>query len=141
VIYWMLLLWAVAFTLAVWPWGYLTARRRARERRRRAEAANPTQAIWPGRARRAPAVDPLVVLEVQIRLAELAAEVQLVESTPGMYAQAHHLRAALAAYDAMLAQACVLAGLPFPGQALTKPVPEEERERRELELSSRGWHW
>ncbi|WP_125778102.1 hypothetical protein [Antribacter gilvus] len=98
---------------------------------------------WTFSARRARVPDPLVTLRLQVRLGELADELRRVEEDPGVYARAHHWHAAQSAYDALLREACRLAGLP------TEPAPlradqraaADERLREELELSSRGWSW
>lgn len=113
-------------------------------------------------------VDPFQVLELESRLASAAERVRHVDSDPTMMARAHHLRAALWAYDALLRDACALAGADvapddqsqrldvsalqralsaqdLPGhlsemstQALGDP---DARFRRELELGARGWSW
>lgn len=111
------------------------------------------------RARRpaAPApTDPFVVLELQVRLSAVASEIQRLERERHAIAVAHHLRASQYAYDALLSEACRLAGLQdaepappptgedprLPGEV---PVPwtvdEDERMRQELELGARGWSW
>jgi hypothetical protein len=98
---------------------------------------------WNFLSRPARAPDPLVTLRLQVRLGELAAELRRVEEDPDVYARAHHWFAVQSAYDALLREACRLAGLP------TGPAPLRaderaaagERLREELELSSRGWSW
>lgn len=49
--------------------------------------------------------DPFHVFDVQRRLAQTSAEILRIESDPTMLARAHHLRAALWAYDALLQEA------------------------------------
>jgi hypothetical protein len=100
-----------------------------------------------GRRRAADAaeIDPLVTLGVQVRLAELGAEVRRIEADPDVYARAHHWRAAVLAYDALLRDACLLAGIapvspPLPADA-DAPLAQQARLREELELSERGWSW
>jgi hypothetical protein len=93
-------------------------------------------------------VDPLVTLDVQLRLALAAAEVHRIEADPALYARAHHWRAAVLAYDSLLREACRLAGVddedvvepPAPLDA-DAPRAQEARLHEELELSSRGWSW
>ena len=54
----------------------------------------------------------------------------------GRFAKAHHLYAALAAYDQLLDEACGLAGIPR--------IEEQGEGRRllaEVELRARGWNW
>lgn len=98
---------------------------------------------WNFLPRPARAPDPLVTLRLQIRLGELAAELRRVEQDPDVYARAHHWFAVQGAYDALLREACQLAGLPTE----TAPLRADERAgagerlREELELSSRGWSW
>lgn len=88
-------------------------------------------------ARRRPADDPFEVLRVQMRLAELARQIQALEVDPHVYAKAHKLRATHAAYDDLLVEACRLAGVDIADA----PRSRAERWREELELSSRGWSW
>ncbi|MFC8600094.1 MULTISPECIES: hypothetical protein [unclassified Isoptericola] len=95
------------------------------------------------RRRRAPTDDPLVTLTVQVRLGELARELRAIDDDPQVYARAHHARAAQEAYDALLREACRLAGLgvvDLPMRAGER-AESAERLREELELSSRGWSW
>jgi len=87
--------------------------------------------------------DPLLTLEVQIRLGEVARELQSVADDPEVYGRAHHWRAAQGAYDALLLEACRLGGVPVvdaPLQADAR-IADDERLRAELELSARGWSW
>jgi hypothetical protein len=98
---------------------------------------------WTFRSRPARAPDPLVTLRLQTRLGELATELRRVEEDPGMYARAHHWFAVQGAYDALLREACRLAGLPAGADPLhaDERTAADERLREELELSSRGWSW
>ncbi len=91
-----------------------------------------------------PPPDPFEVLRVQMRLAALAEEVRALERSSDVYARVHHLRATEAAYDAMLVEACRLAGVPMQGEhgrPSTVPQHRDERFREEVELASRGWSW
>jgi hypothetical protein len=97
------------------------------------------------RAAEAVETDPLVTLAVQVRLAELGAEVRRIEADTDVYARAHHWRAAVLAYDALLRDACLLAGIepvspPLPADA-DAPRAQEARLHEELELTERGWSW
>jgi anti-sigma-K factor RskA len=93
-------------------------------------------------------VDPLVTLDVQLRLAFAAAEVRRIEADAALYARAHHWRAAVLAYDSLLREACYLAGVD-PQDVAEPPAPldadapraQEARLREELELTARGWSW
>ena len=93
--------------------------------------------------------DPFEVLALQCRLTALASEIQRLEQDRSTIALAHHLRATQYAYDALLAEACRLIGLPAEAEIPPAPddvtgswiVDEETRMRKELELSSRGWSW
>jgi hypothetical protein len=93
-------------------------------------------------------IDPLVTLDVQLRLALAAAEVRRIEGDPALYARAHHWRAAVLAYDSLLREACRLAGVddedmvepPAPLDAAA-PRAQEARLHEELELAARGWSW
>ncbi|MDO8143433.1 MULTISPECIES: hypothetical protein [unclassified Isoptericola] len=95
------------------------------------------------RRRRRAGPDPLVTLAIQIRLGQLAEELRTVTEDPGLYARAHHWRAVQDAYDAMLRDACRVAGLAVVDEPLRpdERVSEDERLREELELSARGWSW
>jgi hypothetical protein len=100
--------------------------------------------LLPRLRRPAPPPDPFEVLRVQMRLAVLAEEVRALERSHDVYARGHHLAATEAAYDAMLIEACRLAGVPIPGQAgrvSTLVQDEGERFREEVELAARGWSW
>jgi hypothetical protein len=78
------------------------------------------------------------VLRVQARLSAVADEVRALEQDETVFARAHHLEATQAAYDALLAEACQLAGVTTePGV----PGDEHERFREEVELTERGWSW
>ncbi|SKC75513.1 hypothetical protein [Krasilnikoviella flava] len=95
------------------------------------------------RRRHPPAADPLLTLTVQVRLGELARELRAIDDDRQVYARAHHARAAQEAYDALLREACRLAGLgvvDLPTRA-GEQAESAERLREELELSSRGWSW
>jgi hypothetical protein len=119
----------VAARAPLWP----PRRRRGPQRPRRVQR----------RRRRLPGPDPLVTLRLQVRLGELARELRAVEQDPLLYARAHHWLATQGAYDALLREACRLAGVPVDDRPLR---PDEhtapaERERLELELVARGWTW
>jgi hypothetical protein len=89
-----------------------------------------------------PAPDPFEVLRVQLRLGVLAEEVRSLECSGDVYARGHHLKATQAAYDALLTEACILAGISTsPSARPTIPQGEQERFREEVELASRGWSW
>lgn len=98
---------------------------------------------WTFLTRSARTPDPMVTLRLQVRLGELAAELRRVEEDPGVYARAHHWFAVQGAYDALLREACCLAGLPTERSPLRadEHAAAQERLREELELSSRGWSW
>lgn len=95
------------------------------------------------RRRRRAGPDPWETLAIQVRLGELARELRTVTDDPGLYARAHHWRAVQDAYDAMLRDACRVAGLTVADRPLRadEHVSEDERLREELELSARGWSW
>jgi len=98
---------------------------------------------WTFRTRSTRAPDPLVTLRLQVRLGQLASELRRVEEDPDVYARAHHWFAVQGAYDALLREACRLAGLPMDAESLRADERNaaDERLREELELSSRGWSW
>jgi len=82
--------------------------------------------------------DPFDALKVQQRLACLTTELQWLETDHRVFARAHRIRVAQAAYDAVLGEACRLAGVPIGEVTVHGP---RERARDELELASRGWFW
>lgn len=86
--------------------------------------------------------DPFRSLDLQLRLARLAAEIRRIEADASMLARAHHLRVALEAYDALLVEACVLAdGAVHVALPLGTLEPAAARLDRELMLTARGWSW
>lgn len=92
---------------------------------------------------RVPPPDPFEVLRLQLRLGVLAEQIRALENDPAVWARARRLHAAWGAYDGLLRDACVLAGVEV---ADTRPVlmpvrDDGERFREEIELASRGWSW
>lgn len=82
--------------------------------------------------------DPFEVLRLQTRLGVLAEYIRALEADEYVYAKAHRLTAARAAYDDLLEEACRLAGIELePGRRRS----ESRRYCDELELASRGWSW
>ena len=87
-----------------------------------------------GRGRRD--VDPFCALEVQVALARVERLVANLQRDDRRFARAHHLYAAVAAYDRLLTEACALAGVQLPeGEGDTR------RLLAEVELRARGWSW
>ena len=82
--------------------------------------------------------DPFDALHVQHRLGSLTEEIQRLEDDRLVFARAHRIKVAQSAYDAVLGEACRLAGV--QPQEDGRPGPTE-RAREELELASRGWFW
>lgn len=80
------------------------------------------------------------VLQMQMRLATVASILRRIESEPQMFARQHHWRTTLWAYDSLLAEACMLAGLEVR-EVAAGPKADAERSRRELALTECGWHW
>ena len=84
-------------------------------------------------------VDPFSALEVQLALSRLDREITRLlqdEEASHRFAQGHHLRAAVLAYEQLLVEACRLAEVPS--------LPEGRGLRRvmaEAELRTRGWTW
>jgi hypothetical protein len=109
---------------------------------------------WRSRARLG---DPFAVLDVQCSLARLEREITSLRRTGSRdFAQAHHLRAALIAYDQLLVQACRMAGVEPPtqdrpeaavsGAELNGSRPEDPggevaRVLAVVALDARGWRW
>jgi hypothetical protein len=88
------------------------------------------------RAARRRGVDPFQALEVQAALARLDREITELRSSQA-FACAHHLRAAMAAYDDLLVEACRLAGVGPPRAARGSVW----RVLVEAELHAAGWCW
>jgi hypothetical protein len=88
------------------------------------------------RSRHEPAPDPFVSLSVQSHLSRVAWEIRRLERDDELWARAHHLRAALHAYDDLLCEASALAGIPIPDG----PAPIR-RLILESQLQSHGWSW
>jgi hypothetical protein len=100
--------------------------------------------------------DPFDALEVQLSLARLEGEIDRLRRYGGRdFAQAHHLRAAMLAYDQLLTQACRMAGIDPPtvdrvqdasgvernGQRPEDPGSEVARVLAVTALDARGWRW
>jgi hypothetical protein len=90
------------------------------------------------RRRSVTVADPFETLRLQTRLGRLAVEIQRIETAPRIYARAHRLMAAEAAYDDLLDEACRLAGVPETAHLARG---EDKRWLEEQELASRGWSW
>lgn len=90
--------------------------------------------LWQRFARR-PGPDPFVTLALQVRLGVVADHLRRIEADRRMLARGERWIAAREAYDALLADACTIAGVEpaAPG--------DDERLRVELELTARGWSW
>jgi hypothetical protein len=88
--------------------------------------------------------DPLAVLALQVRLGVLADHIRALEADDRVWARARRLEAAQAAYDALLDEACRLAGIPShlpPGGPGLRRCSEGDRFEDELALAQRGWSW
>ena len=90
------------------------------------------------RGRRRVDPDPFTALRVQMRLAALARELLWLEDAPAVYARAHRIAAVRAAYDDLLLEACLLAGVDVPPDARRGTA---ERWRQEAALAEHGWSW
>lgn len=88
--------------------------------------------------RRVPVPDPFDALHVQMRLGIVADHLQRLEADRHAWARAERIIASQLAYDALLADACRLAGVEVLPRAKGDPW---ERMREEVELASRGWTW
>ncbi|RMI09174.1 hypothetical protein [Cellulomonas triticagri] len=84
------------------------------------------------------APDPFDALHVQIRLGIVAEHLRELEDDPHAWARAERIIASQLAYDALLADACRLAGVEVLPRAKGDPW---ERMREEVELAARGWTW
>jgi hypothetical protein len=86
----------------------------------------------------APPQDPFRTLRVQQRLGAVADHVRRLEVDVHAYARAERIIASRLAYDALLAEACDLAGVEVLPAARGDA---QERFREEVELTARGWTW
>lgn len=109
---------------------------------------------WRTRSR---GVDPFAALELQLALARLEREIEELRGRGSRdFAQAHHLRAALIAYDDLLSQACRMAGLgpqlaerpaadasgtELNGSRPDEPGGEVPRMLAVAALDAQGWRW
>ncbi|WP_169164222.1 hypothetical protein [Cellulomonas taurus] len=82
--------------------------------------------------------DPFDALLVQTRLSIVADHLRRLEDDPRAWARAERIIAGQLAYDALLAEACRLAGVEVLPRAKGDPW---ERLREEVELTARGWTW
>ncbi len=82
-------------------------------------------------------IDPFSTLSLQVRLGELARELDVLHSPADVrFAAAHHLRAAQLAYDALLDEACRLAEVgPIEGHGSVHRLLAESA------LRGQGWTW
>ncbi|MFI7585728.1 hypothetical protein ACIB24_01490 [Spongisporangium articulatum] len=85
-----------------------------------------------------PPPDPFEALRVQTRLGAVAEEIRVLHVDEAVYARAARLEARSAAYDALLLEACALAGIPEQADGGRRA---DVRLRREVELAERGWSW
>jgi hypothetical protein len=92
---------------------------------------------WLPRSRRPPRPDPFETLHVQTRLHVVAVEIRELEVDSTVFARAARLEARSAAYDALLRNACELAGV----VDLDEVTGRDGRMHRELQLTERGWSW
>jgi hypothetical protein len=91
---------------------------------------------WRLRWRSRVVIDPFETLRVQRSLARLEREIDRLRSDDKGFAVAHHLRAAVLAYDDLLGEARRLAGM--------EETPARGSAGRLLtvaELHARGWDW
>lgn len=126
------------------PHGLRGRLRAWRERRRARRDGLPDEVVSPHPALPG-ADDPLAVLAIQVRLGVLADHIRELESDERIWARGRRLEAAQAAYDALLDEACRLAGIPshLPpagGPGLRRNT-EPDRFEDELALAQRGWSW
>lgn len=87
--------------------------------------------------------DPFDALTLQIRLGQLAAQVQALEADQHAWARGRRIKATQDAYDDLLMEACHLAGIEALARDPDAGIAERdpERFREEMELASRGWSW
>jgi hypothetical protein len=132
---------ACAALIALLPGGPSHPRREAALDRARTRAAGLAEHAA-ARLRRTPTVpplpDPFDALHVQTRLTIVAEHLRRLEADTHAWARAERIIASQLAYDALLAQACRMAGVEVLPRAKGDPW---ERLREEVELTARGWTW
>jgi hypothetical protein len=89
------------------------------------------------RFRRTPPPDPFEALHVQMRLHAVVVEIGELHVDDMAFARAARLEARVLAYDALLRNACELAGV----DDLDEATGRDGRMQRELQLAERGWSW
>lgn len=145
---WWLILWLVlpaltfSVVLRMIPGAESSPRRRAARERRQARVAGALDHVATrvrhGRHGAPPPPDPFDALHVQMRLGIVADHLRRLEEDTHAWARAERIIASQLAYDALLAEACRLAGVEVLPRAKGDPW---ERMREEVELASRGWTW
>ncbi|GGC02019.1 hypothetical protein [Cellulomonas carbonis] len=111
----------------LWRWVRRGAgRHRDREQSHEASRRGGVRPDRRGPGHHADAPDPFHVLELQMRLGFLADQVRTLETDPTIWARGRRLMATRAAYDALLAEACTLAGVDL--DAATWPAAEADDE-------------
>lgn len=91
------------------------------------------------RAAREP--DPFAVLSVQVRLGQLAGQLRRLDADPAVWARGRRTIAVQAAYDALLVEACRMAGIEVEESLDVTSRTDDERFREEVALTERGWSW
>lgn len=128
------------------PWWRRGLRRlRDRSRRRWRSKRGAADGAEPGlRARLLVEPDPFEALALQMRLTAVAAQLHQLEADPATFGIGRRMEATLAAYDDLLDQARLMAGV-ANAPARTGPGlrhrSEPERMADELELAEHGWMW
>lgn len=123
--------------------GARAERRRARRAERRDAREEARRAADP-RAGWSKGPDPFEALALQMRLSAVAAQLHELETDPRTFGLGRRMEATLAAYDDLLDQARLMAGVanapasPGPG---VRHRSEPERLADELELAEHGWMW
>lgn len=143
---WTLLFWVAlpaltfAAVLALIPGGEVSPRKRALLSRIRTRLAGGLDRVAAHlrHGRHVPPPDPFDALHVQMRLGIVADHLQRLEADQHAWARAERIIASQLAYDALLAEACRLAGVEVLPRAKGDPW---ERMREEVELAARGWTW
>ena len=87
----------------------------------------------------APTSDPFAALGVQFALGRLTAELEALSTQDQVFGRGFRLAATKAAYDDVLAEACVLSEVRL--QRSRNSDPEVVRIMAETALADRGWTW
>jgi len=140
----MLLVLLLVISLGLAAWSRRRARPAEADRMRQDDLLRPREhggRRTPHLHRRPSEPDPFAMLTVQEHLSRIGAHIRALDADPKAWARGRRMIAAQTAYDAVLAEACRMAGVDLAAGPMALPLAEPERFREEIELAARGWSW